>query len=71
MRLSGNFLPKGRSYFVLWGKFAEAKETLIDKSKHFILTAPHPSPFSANRGFSAAGIFHVSMNCLNKWASNK
>ena len=37
--------------FVLWGKFAEAKETLIDKSKHFILTAPHPSPFSANRGF--------------------
>jgi len=37
--------------FVLWGKFAEAKEALIDKSKHFILTAPHPSPFSANRGF--------------------
>ena len=37
--------------FVLWGKFAEAKAALIDKSKHFILTAPHPSPFSANRGF--------------------
>lgn len=37
--------------FVLWGKFAEAKAVLIDGSKHFILTAPHPSPFSANRGF--------------------
>ena len=37
--------------FVLWGKFAEAKAVMIDQSKHFILTAPHPSPFSANRGF--------------------
>jgi len=37
--------------FVLWGKFAEAKAVMIDKSKHFILAAPHPSPFSANRGF--------------------
>jgi len=37
--------------FVLWGKFAEAKAPMIDMSKHFILTAPHPSPFSANRGF--------------------
>lgn len=37
--------------FVLWGKYAEAKKALIDQSKHFILSAPHPSPFSANRGF--------------------
>ncbi|MEI7490455.1 MAG: uracil-DNA glycosylase [Bacteroidota bacterium] len=37
--------------FVLWGKFAEAKSALIDRSKHFILSAPHPSPFSASRGF--------------------
>ena len=37
--------------FVLWGKFAEAKAALIDQSKHFILKSPHPSPFSANRGF--------------------
>lgn len=37
--------------FVLWGKYAEAKEVLIDKSRHFILKSPHPSPFSANRGF--------------------
>jgi uracil-DNA glycosylase len=37
--------------FILWGKFAQAKEILIDTSKHFILKAPHPSPFSADRGF--------------------
>ncbi len=37
--------------FVLWGKFAEAKTILIDQTKHFILKSPHPSPFSANRGF--------------------
>jgi uracil-DNA glycosylase len=37
--------------FVLWGKFAEAKTVLIDQSKHFILSSPHPSPFSASRGF--------------------
>ena len=37
--------------FLLWGNYAINKSTLIDKSKHFILTAPHPSPLSASRGF--------------------
>ncbi len=37
--------------FLLWGKYAQDKEVLIDQSKHFILKAPHPSPFSATRGF--------------------
>ncbi len=37
--------------FLLWGNFAIAKRELIDASKHFILTAPHPSPLSASRGF--------------------
>ena len=37
--------------FLLWGSFAQAKESLIDQSKHFILKAPHPSPLSAHRGF--------------------
>jgi uracil-DNA glycosylase len=37
--------------FLLWGKFAQAKQALIDDSKHYILTASHPSPFSANNGF--------------------
>ncbi len=37
--------------FLLWGKYSQDKESLIDQSKHFILKAPHPSPFSAARGF--------------------
>lgn len=37
--------------FCLWGKFAQSKEALIDPSKHLILKAAHPSPFSAHRGF--------------------
>lgn len=37
--------------FMLWGAFAQKKQVLIDAQKHHILTAPHPSPFSANKGF--------------------
>ncbi|MDP4266522.1 MAG: uracil-DNA glycosylase [Bacteroidota bacterium] len=37
--------------FILWGNYAQAKEKYIDKTKHFILKAPHPSPFSAYSGF--------------------
>lgn len=37
--------------FLLWGKPAQAKEPLIDTSKHLILKATHPSPLSARRGF--------------------
>lgn len=37
--------------FLLWGRFAQDKAALIDKNKHHILTAAHPSPFSANNGF--------------------
>lgn len=37
--------------FLLWGKFAQEKQALIDETKHFILKAAHPSPFSADKGF--------------------
>ncbi|WP_367675075.1 uracil-DNA glycosylase [Buchnera aphidicola] len=37
--------------FLLWGKYAQSKKKIIDKSKHFVLEAPHPSPLSAYRGF--------------------
>ena len=37
--------------FVLWGKPAQSKIKLIDTEKHMIITAPHPSPLSAHRGF--------------------
>ena len=37
--------------FILWGTPAIKKSKLIDENKHFILTAPHPSPLSSYRGF--------------------
>lgn len=37
--------------FILWGKFAQEKEKLIDAEKHFILKSAHPSPLSAYNGF--------------------
>lgn len=37
--------------FLLWGKFAQEKSTLIDGAKHLILKAAHPSPLSAHNGF--------------------
>jgi uracil-DNA glycosylase len=43
--------------FLLWGSPAIAKSKLIDKSKHYILTAPHPSPLSAYRGFFGCNHF--------------
>jgi uracil-DNA glycosylase len=33
--------------FILWGNYAIAKKSLIDESRHHIITSPHPSPFSA------------------------
>ena len=44
--------------FLLWGSYAIAKKSLIDTAKHFVLTAPHPSPLSAYRGFF--GCHHFS-----------
>ncbi len=37
--------------FVLWGRHAQAKQELITNERHPIITAAHPSPFSAHRGF--------------------
>ncbi len=37
--------------FILWGRFAQSKEVLIDANKHLVLKAAHPSPFSAYNGF--------------------
>ncbi len=37
--------------FLLWGKFAQEKQSLIDETKHLVLKAAHPSPFSADKGF--------------------
>ncbi len=37
--------------FMLWGSYAQKKGSVIDRSKHLVLEAPHPSPLSAYRGF--------------------
>ena len=37
--------------FMLWGSYAQKKGQFIDRHKHLVLTAPHPSPLSAHRGF--------------------
>jgi len=50
--------------FMLWGKFAQEKQALINEDQHFILEAPHPSPFSANRGFFGCGHFSKANEIL-------
>lgn len=37
--------------FLLWGRFAQEKQVLIDETRHHVLKAAHPSPFSADKGF--------------------
>ncbi|MCS7019698.1 MAG: uracil-DNA glycosylase [Cytophagales bacterium] len=37
--------------FMLWGKYAQEKGKFIDKTRHLVLTAAHPSPFSADKGW--------------------
>ena len=37
--------------FLLWGAYAQRKGEFIDRGKHLVLTSPHPSPFSAHKGF--------------------
>lgn len=52
--------------FLLWGRFAQAKEILIDATKHFILKAAHPSPFSAYNGFFGCKHFSKTNELLRK-----
>ena len=52
--------------FLLWGKHAESKSELIDSSKHLILTATHPSPFSAHKGFFGCKHFSKANNQLRE-----
>ncbi len=52
--------------FLLWGAFAQSKEYLIDKNKHFILKTSHPSPFSANRWFLWSNCFKETNEILEK-----
>jgi uracil-DNA glycosylase len=52
--------------FLLWGNYAKEKSYLIDQNKHFILTAAHPSPFSAYNGFFGCNHFIEANSLLEK-----
>lgn len=53
--------------FMLWGSQAQRKGAGIDRSRHLVLTAPHPSPLSAHRGFF--GCRHFSR--ANSWLADQ
>lgn len=52
--------------FVLWGNYARAKRVLIDQTKHLVIEAPHPSPFSAYSGFFGSKPFSQLNNYLKQ-----
>ena len=52
--------------FLLWGKFAQEKQLLIDETKHFVLKAAHPSPLSAHTGFFGCKHFSKTNDLLTK-----
>jgi uracil-DNA glycosylase len=52
--------------FLLWGKFAQQKQALIDETKHFVLKAAHPSPLSAHNGFFGCRHFSKTNELLMK-----
>jgi uracil-DNA glycosylase len=52
--------------FLLWGSHAQKKGQVIDKQKHYVLSAPHPSPLSAYRGFFGCKHFSQANNILEQ-----
>lgn len=52
--------------FLLWGRFAHEKQALIDETKHGVLKAAHPSPFSADKGFFGCRHFSKTNAYLTK-----
>ncbi|WP_203289192.1 uracil-DNA glycosylase [Metabacillus sp. cB07] len=52
--------------FILWGKHAAAKKELIDENRHVIIESPHPSPFSARRGFFGSKPFSKTNEALRR-----
>ncbi|PIZ03413.1 MAG: uracil-DNA glycosylase [Gammaproteobacteria bacterium CG_4_10_14_0_8_um_filter_38_16] len=52
--------------YLLWGAYAQKKQILINTQKHIVLTAPHPSPLSAHRGFLSCKHFSKTNEFLKK-----
>jgi uracil-DNA glycosylase len=64
-------LHKEGVVFLLWGKFAQAKESLINTEKHHVLKAAHPSPFSAHSGFMGCKHFSKTNELLKAQSKEK
>jgi uracil-DNA glycosylase len=52
--------------FLLWGSYAQRKGQSIDRKRHLVLTAPHPSPLSAHRGFLGCRHFSQTNGYLQR-----
>ncbi|HEY9032453.1 MAG TPA: uracil-DNA glycosylase family protein, partial [Pseudomonadales bacterium] len=52
--------------FLLWGAYAQRKGALIDRQRHCVLQAPHPSPLSAHRGFLGCRHFSAANRYLQQ-----
>ncbi len=52
--------------FLLWGSHAQKKGAIIDRQRHHVLKAPHPSPLSAHRGFFGSNHFVLTNEWLEK-----
>lgn len=52
--------------YMLWGSYAQRKGQYIDRRRNLVLTAPHPSPLSAYRGFIGCGHFSMANNYLSQ-----
>lgn len=50
--------------FMLWGKYAREKGSIVDSAKHLVLESPHPSPYSASSGFFGNGHFMAANDYL-------
>jgi uracil-DNA glycosylase len=61
---------KSNVVFLLWGRFAQEKQPLIDETKHYVLKAAHPSPLSADKGFFGCRHFSKTNAILVKHAKD-
>ncbi len=61
---------KERVVFLLWGRYAQAKESLVDGNRHLVLKAAHPSPLSAYNGFFGCRHFSKTNAFLEQRGTN-
>lgn len=52
--------------FMLWGSYAQKKGAVVDRTRHLVLQAPHPSPLSAHRGFFGCRHFSQANSYLEQ-----